>query len=51
MANPDPEVRSSGRVYNVALYVQLELTSSSAFAPVSHDHDCEEDCLLGCSKV
>ena len=51
MANPDPEVKSSGRVHNAASYVQLDPTSVSAFAPVSHDHDCEEDCLLGCNKV
>jgi hypothetical protein len=48
VANPDPEVKSSGRVHNAASYVQLDLTSVSAFAPVSHDRDCEEDCLLGC---
>ena len=51
MANPDPEVKSYGRVHVAASYVQLDLTSVSAFAPVSHDPDCEEDCLLGCNKV
>jgi hypothetical protein len=41
VANPDPEVKSSGRVHNAASYIQLDLISISAFAPVSHDHDCE----------
>jgi hypothetical protein len=47
----DPVVKSSGRVHSAASYVQLDPTSVSAFAPVSHDHDCEEDRLLGCNKV
>ena len=51
MANPDPELKSSGRIHNAASYVQLDLTSVTAFAPISHDHDCEEDCFLGCNKM
>lgn len=51
VTNPDLDVKSSGRVHNAVSYVQLDLTSVSAFAPVSHDHDCEEDCSLGCNKA
>jgi hypothetical protein len=32
VANPDPEVKSSGRIHNAASYVQVDPTSVSAFA-------------------